>query len=541
MKKNIAKLMLVLIVGAVLLTGCRDTGDNNPPDTPKDTATQSVAPEEIKYKSVSVRDYEPCHEMKTPTFFESAEINGNTYQFHPEVSEEDKTHFIESQRILLDKLEEKRGEAVEGYTFRVFNIYASRSDSDLSTVYYGMDDAESWKHILATVQAIYGDTTTYGYVYAMADALSAELGWKADVKESSSSPSVFYETPELLTLTYPCFTQRYVTAGQKNAAVALSIDVFGKMAKPYSGEHEFIQKVKEYGADNGIEYPKIDFRFTSASEYCVLGIETDYLDILIDNTYEFDFYFSGTAYQYDSWESDLTTMYAKLGHVVSRLKTVREKLGGEPPERATIRLTHGGERFTPEEFSQYSYVTDENIPYCMLTHSVNTIVEIYTRYAIESVADAETYNGWYYNMLYLYLAHEETSAVYRDAMTYDEKKWAEYYTGGSIDTPEGMMKYYEVIIHKNSGETEPKKWVTDLDPYWEAVCFADYLVREYGEKSFIQLMLHPTRNMEYLGTQTYKVLFQWEEYILNECPKIYPAVADPDLIYLAHHPAEAVE
>jgi len=530
-KYQITKILSILLVGAALLTGCKDTDVDNPQKAPDNTEVSFIDPAELKYKSVAVWDYEPCYESKKPTHFDSVIAAGNSYQFAPEVTPEEREHFFEKHELLLWELDNKRVSVTEGYTFRILHEYMSRSDSDASTAYYGVEDIGTWKHVLATVQTLYGDSTTYGYMYAMANSLAAELGWETDVKPESYMPGIFYEMPEMLTLTYPCFISRYSTDDRINAAAAMSLDLFSKMEKPYSGEDGFIAKAKEYATANMIEYPEISFRFTSGSEYCIMGIETDYLDILMDYTFEFDFCYSGSGYQYDPWESDLTTMYSKLSHLVERLGDIKSKLGGEPPEWATIRLTHGGQQYTLEEFAEFNYASHDTIPYCMLTHSINNVAEIYARYSIDSVADEETYNGWYYNMLYLYLAHEETSKIYSDAMTPDDRAWAEYYTGTSIDTPEGMIKYYEVIIYWNSGETEPKKWVTNLEPYWEAVAFADYLVEKYGEKSFIQLMLHPTRNMEYLGTQTYKVLLEWEQYIINDCPKMYPAVVDPYLLY----------
>lgn len=527
-KRSFLVLTALFIICAFILVGCNDTpavSDGT------DTAQTDVQPVDRKYKSLAIRDYEPCHEIKTSTFLDTTTVEGNTYQFSAETTNEEREKFIYAEEDLLAILFEKRALEAEGYTFRVFDVYYTRSDSDESTAYFGLDALCTWKQALATVQAIYGDSTTYGYMYAMANDLASTLGWTTDEAAETADAKIFTEYPELLTLTYPCFIDRYNPEDRINAAKSLSIDIFSKIKKPYSGDADFITEAKAYATANGIEYPKVSFRFTPGSEYSIMGIETDYIDIIMDSTYEFDFYFSGSGYQYDGWENDISTVYKKLDYIVNRLKTIKKQLGGEPFDRVTIQLSHGGDVLSSEDFFEYTYYFHNDIYYLALTHSINAIPEIYARYSTESVADEDCYNGWYYPILYYYLAHEEISAVYRDAMTAEEKAYAEYLTGCSIDTPEGMMKYYEALITSYSEDVRPRDWVSDTSPYWEAVCYADYIIRKFGEKNFIGLMLHPSRNMEYIGMQTYKLLLEWEEYILDDCKKLYPATVDPYLQY----------
>ena len=68
--------------------------------------------------------------------------------------------------------------------------------------------------MLVTLQALWGDYTDYGYVYAMANAIASQLGWETDPlvsAENDNMDACFRQNPEAITLLYPVFTECYAT------------------------------------------------------------------------------------------------------------------------------------------------------------------------------------------------------------------------------------------------------------------------------------------------------------------------------------------
>ena len=58
-------------------------------------------------------------------------------------------------------------------------------------------------------KTLWGDYTDYGYIYHVANAIAAHLGWQTaaiEEVEQTALDSFFAENPEALNLVYPCFT-----------------------------------------------------------------------------------------------------------------------------------------------------------------------------------------------------------------------------------------------------------------------------------------------------------------------------------------------
>ncbi|MGN0629639.1 MAG: hypothetical protein ACI4IW_08445 [Oscillospiraceae bacterium] len=466
-------------------------------------------------------DTEPCGDSRIfPTHYEETAAGENIYQFSPEISLEERADFIEKEEALLEKWASLCEDVPGGFTFRVLPGYFSRSDSESRTAYFGINEAGTYKQAIATVLTIFGDFTNYGYCYALANDLSAQLGWETE-ETAELDMEVFAAEPALFNLSYPCFTELCSTEEEIAAAKALSIEIYSSLGRPYSGDGEFAAAAAAKAAALGVkDFSPSYVGFAYGGGSCPLRARTLYLDVMRDSSYKAD---AITEYTGESdWMGRVSTLIETLENLDQKLSRQREAFGFD------------GDYLVPTVFKDeihvsssefWGYFTPSSLD--IQAVAVSIIPHEYNHYLFHVCADydgifgidsgANPYlEGWHGEALANYFGCEElyTSfiAVYGD-------QTFEYYksiTGRELTKPIDMAEYFDCQLSM-SYRLDPKmspKYFMSLKGR-ETVSFSAYVARNYGEENLVNILLHPGKSPEYVGKTFDEVEAEWDEYIKN--------------------------
>ena len=167
------KLILLTVISIILITSLGCKKHENKQDDKKTY--------DLEYVEVYLRIPEPLG----PNFIINGnvyqtEVNGHIYEFEKDLSDEVRASFVATQEELCDFLNNKNSISFSKTTFRVLSDYENRSESENSIGYFDTNTQRSWKQVLTTLKLHYGDFENHGYLYALSNRISSDLGWKCD-------------------------------------------------------------------------------------------------------------------------------------------------------------------------------------------------------------------------------------------------------------------------------------------------------------------------------------------------------------------------
>ncbi|MBP3378449.1 MAG: hypothetical protein J6L96_06850 [Clostridia bacterium] len=289
---RILKNISVVIISAVMLIAiCSCSPEPNekqmPPEVITIDETYSYSTKSGYYLYPSLVDNWVLRDaLKTET------DNGTFFCFTADKDVAD--DFVNSERTLLGFLGEC-GMPTEGITAHGTDYGFSFSESDKGEVYISISHMNTWQQVLATLGALWGDYTDYGYIYAMSNAIAAHLGWEADnIMDIADEllPAYFIENPDALNLQYPCFTEEFADSDTVNYSKALSVKIMNKLdwhamlAQPIDTQlNEYFDLVAAYANESGIEFERTCIGYAYYSESVPLRIMTTYAEMLIDDEF----------------------------------------------------------------------------------------------------------------------------------------------------------------------------------------------------------------------------------------------------------------
>ncbi|MBU1144755.1 MAG: hypothetical protein KJ971_02715 [Firmicutes bacterium] len=196
--------IIILIILFVFLYGCNS---DYPISISQDTYT---------YLPTHVSISEPqANERLSQVMSYLYEEDTVKYYFSETIDLTLRDKFINSQKYILNYLQAKGYiENIPSAMFYVLKEYNSRTESENSKAFFDIDDTLTYKQILITLQAYFGDFTNYGMLYGISNIISKELKWETDNPVVSTKNIIdFTEATSNLDyfdLTYPCFLEAYV-------------------------------------------------------------------------------------------------------------------------------------------------------------------------------------------------------------------------------------------------------------------------------------------------------------------------------------------
>ena len=168
MRKKILLLFLMLVL---LLCGC-DSGETVPTVTqptmpgPTQPAVEFSVVKEIFFVPSMVVNYAEREVYKADSSY------GTMYVFSAFVDEAER--FVSLQTVLLDYLH-SFGIISSDKSYIATDYDGSFSIGSRKEVYISLNDMGTWRHVLSTLQGMWGDYTDYGYLYAVSNGICAEL------------------------------------------------------------------------------------------------------------------------------------------------------------------------------------------------------------------------------------------------------------------------------------------------------------------------------------------------------------------------------
>lgn len=494
---------LVPLLLCLLLIGCTAKESPVPAESTASETTVPVTeePEVLTYQSLTRTDLEFRGSGRIfPIEAQVTSRNGCTYCFTPKITEDRRAAFIAAQET-LNALLEQTGISPELKTIGVLVSYDSWAYSEKSTLYLDVDAAETWEQVLFTLQAVMGEYSNYGYLYALSNHLARELGWETDPLPDAAL-SELSASPYLLDLVYPCFDPEFVTDDQIAISKSLAVALFETLEDPFCQE-AFLLAREQYAETSGIEYTPVSMAFASAGKSCPLKIRTPYFDLLRYDDYDCAEDYKNHFADYPTMVSDLTWLTDCIAHAadlfgVEEVPSIDVRLSGS----AMDRYPGFGGQFVPG--STEPYIDMKKL--CVIVHEYIH----YLYYLSVDTSDPETYSwqneaiAYYFGMLgenFVCAANYQEGAPYEEA--YRQVIGHTY-----ADPSDALYLLHLDILNE---ERSPIDLLTD----GTRACgsFGLYFVQEYGEALFIQAMLQPSRVEELTGSTMEAIKQGWQEMI----------------------------
>lgn len=505
-------LLLALVLSLLLLNGCGEEKSRETQESVTEPSTEPAEPD-YEYQKVSVQDFEPYAD----SLFLSAgayrtEIDGNTYEFERTIPEEQRTAFVDAQRALFALIAERTELSTAGYTFRILEDYKSRTLSEENRAYLHIGATASWEQGLITMQLLMGDYTNYGYLYALGDHFAGDLGW--DTEDYSADSGIFADEPQLLTLVYPCFDRSYCTQKEIESAKGLSVDLLSRMEDPYAGEAAFLEQAQAYAQEKALDYTPTYLRFANHGTYCPLRVEGKYLEFLWDDEFEEDIDVTDGLLEED-WAKDVSTMIAALEETEAELDPVCEAFDFTPetlvPTILTDSFSVGGHGEVIA--CQGLFVPGEDTIYIC---GLSVVLHEYVHYIYDCLASDNSYESWRTEALAYYFGRFDRYEAWVELNGAQGQEYFKLLTGKDLTDADTFLELYDVEIYLDKENYNPKYWIDRPSCGDQVLSIAAYIIRNYGEENFVQIMVTPLKALVLTGRTMEEIEEDWSDYILYE-------------------------
>ena len=491
-----------------------------PTSTPTPELTKAPVREQYEYKQREKVCYFPSftnENEKTEVLSVSTE-DGSFVCMTTDEAQADS--FINAQRTLLHFLREN-GVAVRELNYVALNFDDNFSEYEKDKAYISFSSTETWQQVLVTLHALWGDFTDYGYVYAMANAVAAQLGWQTDAletAEASSMDAFFCENNEALHLLYPAFTKLYATEETVKYSKLLSLSLFeyidwrDALKKPIETQlEEFEGLLLGYAGKIGVSFSHRVCDFAYRGPYLPLCVQTTYATHIVDNGYTDQY-----ADMYDEdYFSDYVTIY--------QTTEIMDKEIVEAVERFGLEDRVGD--FCLNWLSEYSAMTNfaERRSRCR-----PALQEAY-------VTTIAAYLHEYYHYIEYLLNPDST-----ETHSWQSQAFCEIGNSHSryplcrieklfTQDPEVMEFFYSFTGHAYRSGVDDFFEIVDIYCYiYEEFSldyrsggastnsFAYYLIKQFGEEAVSNLMLFSDTVVEVTGKTWDTLKEEWKQYIFDK-------------------------
>lgn len=225
--------------------------------------------------------------------------------------------FIHSQTELLSFLK------AHGVPLRKLYCYGvdyddNFSESSKNTVHIALSSIQSWQQVLMTLQTLWDDNMEYGYIYALSNAIAAELGWSTDeyVEITPTALDAFFAAnPGVIGLLYPTFTTDFASQETVDSCKALSLRLFEEadlseaLASDIDTQLErHHDRLRAYAESISVPYTPQTIGYSYYGEFLPLRIQTTYAEMIVDADYH-DVLYGTSEDCYGDYLGDYASIY----------------------------------------------------------------------------------------------------------------------------------------------------------------------------------------------------------------------------------------
>lgn len=421
--------------------------------------------------------------------------------------------FVYAQRTLLRFLRDK-GTATLRMDFYATHYDDSFSESSEKAAYIALSDVKTWRQVLVTLQTLWGDYVEYGYVYALSNAIAAELGWQTDavptVKQADMD-AFFIANPDAVQLLYPSFTTEYATEETVSCCKALSVQLFEKadwttaLSTSVGAQlQEYYAQVNSYAEKLGIPFARQTCGYAYYGQRIPLRIQTSYAIHYVDSGYT-DRY----RQYYGDYFSDYVSVYATAEVLDQEIRAAVTGLGLEE-DAERIRVN-----WISEDSAEQKYSDNFKGEYIFATQTVNlrTMDLCLFEYAqyLENLLNPDVNNTWQVQ-------------AFCDLVASDTR----YYWYGMTETISKSPVYIELVgMLSGSPDLSGRDFYNEVN---DILCYINgfqlgssgyntiqsmerYLVDLYGRSTATDILLYPEKVETVTGKNWDTLADEWEQMI----------------------------
>jgi len=427
--------------------------------------------------------------------------------------------FINAQRTLLHFLQDN-GVALRELNYVAINFDDNFSESAKNTAYIALSSTQTWQQVLVTLQAIWGDYTDYGYVYAMANTIATHLGWETEAVETaeqSAMDTFFCENPQALNLLYPAFTARYAAEETIRYSKSLSLDLFEHidlcdvLKKPIETQlDEYEVLLHEYSERIGASFSRQGCDYAYRGPYLPLCIQGTYATHIVDHGYK-DYH----SDIFEDYFSDYVTIYQTAEILDVEIVEAVARFGLED-SAGNIRINWLSEYSAMTKFAKRHV----NTCYVSMQEAYVTTISLYLHayyYHIAHLINQNSEIPWQTSAFCEIGRSYSRYALYATEKTFTQNsKWAElFYSFTGHTYQAGMESYFEVFDVLSYALNDD----FILDYHRDGAflnSFAYYLIKDFGENAIINLMLFPDTVIEVTGKTWEALENEWKQSIMDK-------------------------
>ena len=419
------------------------------------------------------------------------------------------------------------GISLEDITYYVSDYQQNFSLSDKESAYISENSIESYKQVLTTLQALWGDYVNYGYLYAVANEIAEELKWETEDVEVEDLDEYFAQNSYAANLTYLCFSPVYSTAEQIYYCKALSKKLFNEMgllviSKPIQEQESiFCNLADNYAKILDSNFKRLNILSAYNGKNQPVKVSTRYFDIYFDENFE-DYYAYYQEWCFADCETLLNTLYTMDQEISKAL--VRFDLEGSMPSVSFYLLSSE----TATEFYFNPRINFANLyqKTVVLTCFTYYLHEYYHHILYEINPTIGSQNTWQQQAFCELGRRESLYASYDFDIFANDEKWAKLFTDmtGEIFNFEDKDIYLVCEItcylfdeysldYKGGGAS-----ITAL---------LYYLLNNYGEDTTWQLLTSPNEVQSITGKQWSEIEEEWKINLQEK----YKGFEIPDWIY----------
>lgn len=505
-------LLAALLAAIMLFASCgqnsevKDTAEPSAELTAEPSAAPS--PEPIAFAEKHLKIIEP--EAFGPVINDNArnaELEGVAYWISKKQAEADA--LVRKQAELMAYLNGK-GFDTAGATVYIIPQGSDYSDHENRAAHIAPESVGTPAAVRSVLGALLGDHTNAGYLYALAERISAELGYEGEAPAAEPDETVFENSPILLNLAAPCFMEEYCGAPEREACMALARKLLNEMTDPYSGEAEFVGLIGKYAEEKGIGFAPLSVKFAYNGKTCPIKVLTSDLNIYLSSDYkkltpedhpESDYDPMFDAARMMAWFNDLDAFTVRL----------RELFKIEKDEYLDVHLTDTYADMGLTGGAFFYYGTKKQI----CAREFDSIEHEYTHYLYSFYNEGQYDDVWNNEVLAYWYGQRGTFEYHQQLISLDEYN-GEYWAavlGEEYDTPEDFKKLTDIsaayVLLDNGRSGLRSDLMKYLGGSYAKVSFAGYFIETYGEESFVACMLEPVKAKSLIGIEIEDAAEDW--------------------------------
>lgn len=473
---------------------------------------------EYKYEeNIYIRLFEPYSDVMTSTSSAfSMEIDNVSFVFWDDISEKERNDFATKQSEIFDYLSKKEVK-IPDMTLYIMRDIQNRSESDNLIAFYDISSSGTYNQVLTTLQTIYGDYINYGYLYALSNYIALELSWGSEnVKVTDETLVQFFkDNNPYLSLTYPCFTEKYSDTGAIQYSKALSKLLLSQMDKDSfftdRQEQKFLSTIAKYAKENSLEYADSSYLFAYNGEYCPLKFRTSYYEAFLKSDYDDPFS------EYYDWDlfSNYTNIIKTLDILQTEIEYMRELFGVTDDYIIPVTLSglvKGGRGKVGGLYNE------DEVEIAIMT----AFLHEYTHYLYDCAL------GGNYNIkagVWQDVPNEIVAEFYGNCSHFERMVMFNLFTKFEPDGEEAQQfehymgrRYQDLgdLFYANDISVYLKNDFSFADyNYLQWGSFGHYFVNTYGDDAFIKTMLKPENVAEITGNTMEEIKDDWQEHIIS--------------------------